>query len=389
MNRLLKIARQATPGTSVQFRKDAYGSNEIRAFLRDVIALANASVAGYRYIVCGVDFDASGKKQARTIDREDFSGNPHYQALVADNIEPPIQISYQPVTLDGKRVGVFEIGESKDRPYMMRIDHSEQLRRGDAFIRIDDTTVKMGRRQLQDLFHRKFRDAVPADNIEVGFPGEIVHKDFGIATVDLRLLPSAIAGGKLEQMMDIRNSVKNTGSTTVMARLTHARLFGSDSPYEHRSPEELLQEMSDIRHKHENGDAHFLFEENASQVQLVVLNRGENTIEEAALSLVLPNHEAFHVASCLPKRPRNDGFVARTPTEQAGYPSVTVKDDTIHISSNLGDLKPDASALAFSTPLRVCVGAELKGRKVGIRYALHGSNLQRPSKGRLRLLFGD
>lgn len=349
--------------------------------------MANASVNGYRYIVTGVEIDAKGSKKVRTIDRDDFSGNPHYQALVADHIEPPIQISYQPVTLDGKRVGVFEIGACLDRPYMMRINHSEQLRRGDAYIRIDDHAVKMGRRQLQDLFHRKFRDAVPADNIEIGFPGEIIHKDLQIRTVDMSNMPSAIAGAKLEQMMGIRNSVKNSGSTTVMARLTHARLFGSDSPYEHRSHEELQQEMAEIRQKHEHEDNHFLFEKNMTQVQLVVTNQGENVIEEASLSLVLPAHDSFNVASHLPKRPRNDSFVQRTPTEQAGYPSVTIKEDAIHVSSNLGELLPDVPMQAFEVPLRVCVGRDLKGRKLGIRYSLFGSNLQRAAKGQLRLLF--
>jgi hypothetical protein len=124
-----------------------------------------------------------------------------------------------------------------------------------------------------------------------------------------------------------------------------------------------------------------------SQVQLVVLNQGEDTIEEAALSLVMPNHEAFHVASSLPKRPRNDGYVARTPTEQADYPSVTVKEDKVNISSNLGRLLPDVPVQVFSTPLRVCVGRELHGRKLGVHYSLFGSNLQRPVKGQLRLLF--
>ena len=51
MDRLLKIARSATPKSGVQFRTQTYGSEGLRAFLRDVLALANASVDGNRYIV--------------------------------------------------------------------------------------------------------------------------------------------------------------------------------------------------------------------------------------------------------------------------------------------------------------------------------------------------
>ena len=359
----------------------------MRRFLRDVIALANASVSGNRYIVTGVGLDDKGQKRVQSIDREDFSGSPPYQSIVADNIEPPVRITYQPVTLQGKRVGVYEISDCQDRPYMMRIDHSERLRRGDAYIRMNETAVKMGRRQLQELFAKKFREAVPADNVEIGFPGEIIHKDLQIETADLSQLPSTLASAKLKQLMEIREKVKDSGSTTVMARLTHARLFGSDSPYEDRNSEELAAEMSQIQKKHENEDRYFLFEEKVKNLQLVILNQGEDFIEDAALTLVMPNHDSFHVASQLPKRPRDDDFVDRSAAEMRTYPSVNLKEDAVHVSSNLGEIQTGALVQVFETPLRICVGSALQGRRLGIRYSLFGSNLQRPAKGKLRLLF--
>lgn len=99
MNRLAKIVRSAMPGTGMQFCKTAYGADGIRTFLRDVIALANASIHGNRYIVTGLELDEKGQKRAQTIDREDFSGDPPYQSIVADYIEPPIRITYKPLTL--------------------------------------------------------------------------------------------------------------------------------------------------------------------------------------------------------------------------------------------------------------------------------------------------
>ena len=185
MDRLLKIARSGTPDAGVQFRISAYGKDGIQSFLRDVLAIANASVEGNRYIVVGVDFDSKNRKQARTIDAEDFSGKPSYQSLANEFIEPPIRIRYKPVSLDGNRVGVFEVGDCQDRPYMMRSDFSEGLRRGDAYKRVKNTPVKMGRRQLMELFERKFRDSVSAGDIEIGFPGEIIHKELALPTLSL------------------------------------------------------------------------------------------------------------------------------------------------------------------------------------------------------------
>ena len=132
MDHLVKIARTATPDSGVQFRSHAYGTDGVRAFLRDVLALANASVEGSRYIVIGVDFDARGRKQKHGVPEEDFAGKPSYQALANEYVEPPVRLRYKPVSFDGTRVGVFEIGDCQDRPSMMRAEFDETLRRGDA-----------------------------------------------------------------------------------------------------------------------------------------------------------------------------------------------------------------------------------------------------------------
>lgn len=94
---------------------------------------------------------------------------------------------------------------------MMRIDYSEKLRRGDAYVRSKQSVMKMGRRQLAELFERKFRDSVSAGDIEVGFPGEIIHKDLLLDSCDLSHLPSAEASKKLNQLIDIRANAGNEG----------------------------------------------------------------------------------------------------------------------------------------------------------------------------------
>ncbi len=384
---LAKLVRGAAPGTGVQLRPAAYGKNGIRQFLRDVVAMANASIHGARYIIVGAEIDKKGDKRLASVSRDDFSGKPPYQGLVTDFIEPPIRLKYHAVSVDGKRVGVFEIGDCQDRPYMMRVDFSEKLRRGDAYIRLNDAPMKMGRKILLDMFERKFRESVSAERVEIGFPGEIIHKDFKIKTIDLAQLPSAVAGNKLRQLLDIQNSAKDSGSTMVMARLTHARLYGSDSPYEDRSIDELKAEIADIEQKHQHEDEHFLFETNGHELQLVVYNQGDEPIQDASLSIVMPNHNALYVANQLPQLQRNGKYVDNVQDDLSEYPTVNLKDDSIHISNTLGEIPTHAPVNAFEVPLRVCVGSDLKGRKIGLRYSLYGSNLRAPAQGKLRLLF--
>ena len=387
MNRLARIVRSATPSTDVQFQKSAYGKAGVERFLRDVIAMANASVEGTRYIITGVEFDKKGRKRMYGVDRADFSGKPAYQSLANDHIEPPIRIRYQPVTIEGERVGVFEIGDCQDRPYMMRVDHSEKLRRGDAYARINTGAVKLGRRQLQSLFERKFQDSVSAANVEIGFPGDIIHKDLRVATCSFGELPSMVASAKLHELIEAKTRVHASASNTIVARLTHARLFGTDSPYEERSTDEIVEEMQKLERRYRNQDQNFLFEENVTPIQLVLLNQGDEEIHDASLSLVMPNHNAFHVATQLPRFPRDDKYIERTPAEQAGYPSVSLSDDSVHVSVKLGDIQPGEPIDVFELPMRICVGDELKGRRLGIQYSLFAQNLRTPAKGKVRLLF--
>ncbi len=387
MNRLADIVQSGAPPTGVQFRKRAYGSSGVRSFLRDVLAMANAAVEGPRYIITGVDFDAKGRKRLRGVKRDDFSGNPDYESLVSEHVEPAVRIRYNAVTIDEKQVGVFEIGDCQDSPYMMRVDHSETLRRGDAYVRVKDAAVKMGRRQLLALFEKKFQDSVSAANIEIGFPGEIIHKKLKVATCNFSELPSAIAGAKLQEMIEAKNQVNTSYVSSIVARLTFARVFGSDQPYEDRSTEDIVAEMQQLEQQYQDHDDHFLYEEHATSIQLVVFSQSDEPLQHVSYSLLFPIHEEFRVAGQLPKLPRGNGFTERTSREQSRYPAVTPRDNAIQVSGKLDEIRADEPVEIFSTPLRICVGSALKGRRIGIQYSMSAQNLSSPAKGTLRLCF--
>ncbi len=386
MKLLEKIVRSATPSNGIQFRSSAYGTKGVREFLRDVIAIANASVDGPRYIVVGADADAHGQRNFAGISRDDFSGKPAYASLVSEYVEPPIRVRYQPVTVDGKVVGVYEVGGCQDRPYMMRVDFSETLRRGDAYMRLNESPMKMGRRQLQALFEAKFQDAVSAASVEIGFPGEIIHKDRRVGVTDHGELPSAVAGAKLRQMLEIKNDMRSKGATSRMARLTHARLFGSDDPYRDRSSDSLLEDLREIDQEYCDQDRYFRFREHGTDLQLVIYNQGEEAIREASLTLAMPQHPSFHIANEPPPR-LVDGRLLANAAGADNYPSVRHDSHSIQISATLGDIEAGGCVEVFRAPPRICIGQELEGKRLGIQYSIFAQNLRAPAKGKLRLLF--
>ncbi|MBT5220537.1 MAG: hypothetical protein HOM16_13820, partial [Woeseia sp.] len=317
----------------------------------------------------------------------DITGKPAYQTLVLDHIEPPIQIAYHAVEIEKKRVGIYEIGDCQDRPYMMRVDFSERLRRGDAYMRVDKTALKVGRRALLQMFDQRTEIAVPEDSIEIGFPGEVIQKKLTVPTVYLRRLPSLLEHGKLSELAGIRSESKNSGSTTTMARLTHMRLFGSDMPYENRSETGIMQEIDQIDKKHEVHDQKFLFEDNALKLQLTILHQGDGPLENAWLKLALPNHRALHIAETLPKLNVNGGSDQHDVLNFSNYPAVSFQGDRIHALVNVGAIPAGVPVNAFEIPLHICVGSDLAGKQMTMRYELFASNLNQGSKGKLTIVF--
>ncbi len=82
-----------------------------------------------------------------------------------------------------------------------------------------------------------------------------------------------------------------------------------------------------------------------------------------------------------------DEFRVRDADEQAGYPSVILRDDAVQVSAKLGDIAPGDVRNVFRSPLRLCVGSALAGRRIGINYTLFAQNLRTPATGKLRLFF--
>lgn len=375
-----QIIDGGAPNTGVQVRAKPYGTGQVREFLRDVMAIANADVDGPRYIVVGVEIDSVGRRSLHAVNPRDFNGKPDYVALVRDHIEPLLDIRYERAHINGQAIGCFEITGCREQPYMMRIDYSETLRRGDAYMRVNDAAIKMGRQQLHSRFKAHFHESVSTNSIEIGFAGEVIHKDLHVGCHDLTALPSAMAAEKLEQLMQAKIDTAGKGADSLVARMMHTRLYGSDEPYMTRSPEDLLLEMGQIRAQYAAEDRKYLFGRNATEIQTVVYNQSDEFILNASLVMLMPKNDELHVAD----RPPD---AAQRFDDDSKYPSVDVLENAIRITQRIGDIPAGEPFAIFPTPVRVCAGAALAGRKFGIRYSLTGQNLRSPAEGKLRLIF--
>ena len=296
MSTLEEMIRSGSPATPLQFRAKPYGSEGEPEFLRDLLAMANADVKGARLIIIGVDADASGAGRVPGVDPTDPSCQPAYLDLAKQYIAPSIPLTYRAAKHGDAQLGIFHIGACAEGPYTMGADHSAELRSGDAWIRVNNERRRLEMPGRQADSASKLESAIDPEQVEIGFAGEATYQQLTMPICDLSQLPSVLAAGKVRQLLVTHKEASGTGNTSVMVRLTHARLFPDDDSHEPQTPETLKEQMKMITLRHRADDRRFMFEDNGGELQLRVFNQSSIPMEDASLTLTLPNLSGLYVA---------------------------------------------------------------------------------------------
>ncbi len=385
MNTLEKIVREGKEGEQVLFRRGAYTRQSQEELLRDVVSLANANVEGERVIILGVEAGVHGAT-IFDIPREAIDGTHRYHGVIRDFIEPPLNMHARSLAVDGKHLVALILDDCQDKPYMMRADHSASLRRGDAWIRVKTENQRMGRRQLEAVFADRFAEALYTGKVEVGFDGNMLSQEMTVNTADAELLPSKDAKEKLTTLIEAKEQKGAIADeNTFITRLTHARLFGADQPYQSHSVSELRKELDNLVERYRDHDDYFRFEQHGQKVNLALVNQSEQELKGASIALMVPRASKFLLARRAPVNPANELKARKVYDDESSYPTVSELEKAYQVTENLGNVAPGQSLLAFKEPLRLFADKSLAGQKVTLFYKLYGRNLRQPISGKLFL----
>lgn len=369
------------------FRRSAYTRHSQEELLVDVMSLANARIEGPRYIILGAE-TGRGEKAGDyaptlfNLPREIVDSTHRYHAVIRDYIEPPLNLTAESFAVNGKQLVALILEGCEDRPYMVRADHSASLRRGDAWIRVNNENQRMGRRQLESIFARRFAGPLFSGKLTIGFDNDMLTQEQTIRTQDPAGLPSRDARKKLQTLIEAKEqAAASPDENTFITRLTHARLFGSDQPYKAHSVNELRDELNQLEDRYKDRDHWFLFGMNGQELNLAIINESEQPIEGAAVALMLPRNERFLLALDTPRNPATEQGGRRSRT----YPTVGELTNAYQVTESIGTLGPRASITAFQEPLRLWVDKRLAGKTVTMHYKIFGRNLRKPITGSLTL----
>lgn len=385
MNTLENIIKEGQENAQVLFRRGAYTKQSQEELLRDVMSLANANVEGQRVIVLGAEAGEFGAT-VFNIPREVIDGTHRYHGVIRDFIEPPLNMRAQSLTVDGKQLVAVILEDCEDKPYMMRADHSPRLRRGDAWIRVKTENQRMGRRQLEAVFAKRFAEALYVGKLEIGFDGNMLSQEMNVRTADVGQLPSKDAKEKLTTLIEAKEAKGSVADeNTFITRLTHARLFGADQPYQSHSVAELRSELNNLVERYRDRDDYFRFEQHGERINLALINQSDQEIKGASIALMVPRASKFLLAKRIPRDPASELQARKVYDDESSYPTVSELEKAYQVTESLGSILPGQSVLAFREPLRLFVDRSLAGQKVTLFYKLYGRNLRHPIAGKLLL----
>lgn len=152
---LLDIIRYENESTYVDFKRSQYQNNE--SFLKDIMAMANANTdVSKRYIIIGVKHLPNGSRDIVGIPMDEFRDDADYQDLVRQNIEPEIKFVYKPIEFGDQLLGVFEITDCGQRPYVMKKTQGK-LEQGACYIRRGSQQGRVIRADLEIMYEERFK----------------------------------------------------------------------------------------------------------------------------------------------------------------------------------------------------------------------------------------
>jgi len=373
MSQLEDLVRFETANSSLAFRELAYGRDQRSPLLRDVLALANAAVEGPRFLFLGVRDRVGGEREICGIERADWTACKELvSGALRMAVEPLLKVTARSLEIDGKLVGVLCLPTCNDRPYLLSANVGPRLHAGAGWIRRGTECLPLLRADLERMFADKARRVADVFDVVIGFPGDPPQSEITLPVLPLDELPSVVAAKKLHKVLEAQQDAKAIlGKTeTQFSRLVHAQVFGVEQPYERHSEDSLrmliVQTADDCR----AADEHYQFELRAHKLEVVLCNRSDSSLSDAALLVTLPRLDGVGVAERL--------YTANGGGSRDGYPRVTAKAHTVDIEASLGTVPAGATLRGFREAPRLWTRPAAAGITIPVDCTLHARELREP-----------
>jgi len=370
---------------------DPFQDQDQEELVREVIGLANADVDGPRNILFGVNAGAADGNGIVGISDDDMASLKKAHRLISQLVEPVVHLAFVFDRINGKLVGSLEIDGCDDGPYVVGQNSSDELSRGECWVREGYSlrAVSPGdlSRKSPPKTEKKPTKMGKPPPIKVGFNDDLDCDQIELTIPDTSDPPFAREEATPPQSADIAKTIKEKIGTltTRILRLREPRTRNATAD-PGKSGSAAQSDKFDVTDQIiVDADNHYYFEEKALKLNLVVCNKGAESVEGVSIELGFPRPADFDVADRIYISPFDKRFSHSS--NNSGYPKVKRRDEAILVNGPIGVLTPDNPTPAFKHAMRLVVGPGMQRRKIAVNYKLRAKDGQRLADGRLKIKF--
>ncbi len=134
--------------TNLDFKKEEYKKENYSSLIKDISSMANAINSEIKRIIIGTKYRPGENKEFVGI--KILIDQTTLENIIQENIEPTINFKYYPYNFRDVILGIIEIYDNYDKPYMMKKDYST-LKKGDMWIRKGSRQSRVTREDLNKM----------------------------------------------------------------------------------------------------------------------------------------------------------------------------------------------------------------------------------------------
>lgn len=395
--------------TNLDFKKQEYHKNEYLSLIKDISSMANALNPEIKRIIIGVKHRPGEDKEFIGIEK--LTDQATLENIIQENIEPNINFRYYPYKFKNVTLGIIEIYDNYDKPYMMRKDYAT-LNKGDMWIRKGSRQSRVTREDLNKMFD--LRKKIAFDNkVAIGF-GKKLEKECSVLKVSIprETFPSEVRKRELEELIkkiDERYGInteendKETKEQSMLEKLalTGMNLFGefrdSDKSIRvgydsftnfpiYQNKEKILSTIEKLKEEYYDDDAYYFYEENSTKFNCQIYNDGTEFLEDVKIELFFDSN-IFIISEKIFEKPYATALLyTSAKTVDYNYP-VIYTDGNYIVAENYHDqIRHKTLTNVFDEDLRILIKSNVDVNDTEIKYKIGAKNLAHHIEGTLKII---
>ncbi len=392
----------------LDFKREEYKVQEYEKLLKDVMSMANAPINETKYIIIGVKDIPGLDKQFEGL--ETVTDQANLENIIQENIEPMVKFKYYSYDYKGITLGILEIYGNSNQPYMMKKDY-KNLSKGDIWIRKGTRQSRANREDIDRMINYR-QNNVFANSVKLAFDNKLNDNIVVfIPSIDESEAPSSKAKVQYEELLEkLKYYInQNTEENRKHSLSYMAAVGGLFSEYNfekkkirvgnnefglaiYNNEDELVDKIKNVHKSYYHEDYYFYLEEKSLKMNFVILNDGNNFLEEVSIKFWF-NKDIFIVAEDLPKKPRDSRDILKASLSHmylsniagSGYPEVTNESENYLVEKYIPSIRHKEPTKLFDEDIRVLVKKDKVGNTYNIPYRISAKNLHEPIIGELAI----